>query len=143
MEGKPCRDCLHDFETRPSSLGLSAWYTTHSTSTVPQGLQRFQSSLKSCTLCLPHSSPEHTEVSFSSYCPVNFYKLIVDKCLLHGVTVQMSAVVPKSTAPSCLKFQECSKPEPKAKRTPVQGSRRMGANVCLSTSPLSPPCPPI
>ena len=161
MEGKPCRESLHDFETSPRPLGLSAWYTTHSISIVPQGLQCFQSLLRACTFCLPHSSPQHTEVSFPSYCPVSCYRLIVDnvscmeilscellqthsrQCLSHGVTVQMSAVEPKSTAPSCLKFQECSKPEPKAKRTPVQGSRRMGANVCLSISPLSSPCPPI
>lgn len=153
MEGEPHRDSLHDFQTSPSPLGLSARHTsistTHSISTVPQGLQGkqglqcFQSSRRSCAFCLPHSSPQHTEVSFLSYCPVSCYKLIADKCLLHEVTVQMSTVAPKSTAPACLKFQVCSKPEPKAKRTSVQGSRRTGTNVCLSTSPLSPPCPPI
>lgn len=68
------------------------------------------------------------------------YKLIVEKCLLSGVTVQRIIAATQGLILSTPQVPWISRPEPKARKTTVCGSRKMGVSIHLTATPSLPTC---
>lgn len=138
----------HSFQTNPSPLSLVCTVhslPTHLISAVPHGLQGnqclrcFRTSLRPQVFCLPHSFPQHTEMSFLSCCPDTWLQTHSNEVSFEWRNCpKVKCNNRRSHSLHAHVPQIFRTREPKAKRTTLRGSRKMGVSVHFTINPSLP-----